>query len=123
MEKTWPFCWLLSQILGAKLSGRHAVFGQQGHVPGVDESARRVAGNPAGVHDGQFRRTAAGGRHGQLCVVGRPPRQHGWMNGETGIGLVRLADHCLHLDAVTAGQQMPERDVLHWRHWHFRRSR
>ena len=37
-----------------------AVFRQQGQVPRVNESPWGVAGNPAGVHDGQFRRTAAG---------------------------------------------------------------
>ncbi|MCY1378595.1 hypothetical protein D9M69_662450 [compost metagenome] len=35
------------------------------------------------------------------------------MDGKTRIALVRAADHCLHLDAVTTGQQMPERDIPH----------
>ncbi|VXC49317.1 hypothetical protein ARTHRO8AJ_70006 [Arthrobacter sp. 8AJ] len=63
------------------------------------------------MHDGQLRRTAAGRCHGQLGVVRRPPGKNCRVHLERGVGVVHLADHVLHLDAVATGQEMPELDV------------
>ncbi len=51
----------------------HAVLGQQIDVPGVQEAARREAGDPADVHHAEVGCPVAGGGHGELGVKGVAP--------------------------------------------------
>ncbi len=90
----------------------HPELRQQVQVPGIQQPAGSIAGHPGRMHDGHLGRPPAGRGHGQFRVVRRTPGEHRGLDPEISVVRVGFVDHGLHLDAVSAGEQVPEADVI-----------
>ena len=97
--------------LGVEVRFPHAVLGEQADVPGVQEPARREAGDPAQVHDAEVGCAVARRRHGQLGVEGAPPLEGGVLHVDAGVGLTEGVQHRDHVVSVAAAEEVPVADA------------
>lgn len=95
---------------GVEVGFLHAVLGEQADVPGVQEAARREAGDAAQVHDAEVRCAVARRRHGELGVERAAPLKGRVLHVDVGVLLTEGIQHRDHVVAVAAAEEVPVAD-------------
>src|SRR5699024_6358585 len=90
----------------------HAELAEQVEVPGVQQTAGRVAGHAGRVHHGDVRGAPAGRGHRELRVVRGAPAEHGLGDVAGALGGHVVGQQLAHGHAVGSGEQVPEGDLL-----------